>query len=63
MDRETERIDLTEPPYSTTTSLRKAKGLSSIEKQIADTGNTKTKQTRLLRPDQETTRPNNPLAL
>ena len=25
MNRETDRIDYTEPPYSTTTSLRKAK--------------------------------------
>jgi hypothetical protein len=55
MGRETERIDYTEPPYSTTTSLRKAKGPSSIEKQMADIGNTKAKQTGLLRPDQEAT--------
>jgi hypothetical protein len=54
MDKEAERIDLTEPLYSTTTSLRKAKGPSSIEKQIAGSGNTKTKQTGLLRPNQET---------
>jgi hypothetical protein len=63
MNRETERIDLTELLYSTTTSLRKAKDLNNIEKQITDTGNTKTKQTRLLKPDQKTTRSNNPLAL
>jgi hypothetical protein len=46
-----------------TTRLRKAEGPSSLEKQIAGSGNAKTKQTRLLRPDQETSRPNNPLAL
>jgi hypothetical protein len=63
MSRETERIDLTELFYLTITSLRKAKGSNNIEKQIADTGNTKTKQTRLLEPDQETTRPNNPPVL
>jgi hypothetical protein len=55
MDRETDRIDYTEPPYSTTTSLRKAKGPSSIEKQITGLGNTKAKQAGLLRPNQETT--------
>ena len=55
MSRETERMDLTEPPYSTTTSLREAKGPSSIEKQMAGPGNTKTKQAGLLRPNQETT--------
>jgi hypothetical protein len=54
MDKETERIDLTEPLYLTTTSLRKTKGSNSIEKQIAGPGNTKTKQTGLLRPNQET---------
>jgi hypothetical protein len=63
MDKETERIDLTESLYSTTTSLRKTKGSDNIEKQITDTENTKTKQTRLLRPDQETTRSNNSLTL
>jgi hypothetical protein len=62
MDRETERIDPTEPPYPTT-KLRKTEGPSSLEKQIAGSGNAKTKQTGLLRPDQETPRPNNPLAL
>jgi hypothetical protein len=45
------------------TRLRKAEGLSSLEKQIADSGNVKTKQTRLLEPGQETSRLNNPLAL
>jgi hypothetical protein len=55
MDRKTDRIDHTEPPYSTTTSLRKAKGSSSIEKQMADPGNTKTKQAGLLGPNQEAT--------
>jgi hypothetical protein len=55
MGREAGRMDLTEPLYSTTTSLRKAKGPSSIEKQVADPGNTKTKQAGLLGPNQETT--------
>jgi hypothetical protein len=62
MDREIERIDPTEPSYPTT-RLGKAEGPSSLEKQMAGSGNVKTKQTRLLRPDQETSRPNNPLAL
>jgi hypothetical protein len=48
-------MDPTEPLYSTTTSLRKAKGPSSIEKQVTGPGNTKTKQTELLRPNQKTT--------
>jgi hypothetical protein len=55
MSRETDRMDHTEPPYSTTTSLRKAKGSSSMEKQVADPGNTKAKQTELLGPNQEAT--------
>jgi hypothetical protein len=55
MDREAERLDPTELLYSTTTSLRKAKGSNSIEKQVTDPGNTKTKQTGLLEPNQETT--------
>ena len=54
MNRETYRMNHTEPLYSTTTSLGKAKGSSSIEKQIAGPGNTKTKQVELLRPNQET---------
>jgi hypothetical protein len=54
MNKETERIDSTELLYSTTTSLRKAKGSNSIEKQITDLENTKTKQTELLRPNQKT---------
>jgi hypothetical protein len=32
MDRETDRTDCTGPPYSTTTSVRKAKGSNSLEK-------------------------------
>ena len=63
MGRETDRTDHTEPHYPTTTSFRKAKGPSSLEKQVAGPGNTKAKQARLLRPEQETTRSNNPLAL
>ena len=54
-------MDPTEPPYSTT-SLGKAKGPSSLEKQVAGPGNAKAKQARLLGPDQETTRPTNPPA-
>ena len=41
--REMDRIDYIELPYSTTTSLRKAKGPSSIENQVADLGNAKAK--------------------
>ena len=55
MGRETGRMDPTEPPYSTTTSLREAKGPSNIEKQVAGSGNTKTQQAGLLGPNQETT--------
>jgi hypothetical protein len=55
MDRETDRMDHIEPLYSTTTSLRKAKGLSGMEKQVAGPGNTKAKQAGLLRPNQEAT--------
>jgi hypothetical protein len=55
MNRETDRIDHTEPLYSTTTSLRKAKGSSNIEKQMTGPGNTKAKQAGLLKPNQETT--------
>jgi hypothetical protein len=54
MNRETDRIDYTELFYLTTTSLRKAKGLNSIEKQITDLENTKVKQTELLKLNQET---------
>jgi hypothetical protein len=49
IDRETERIDLTELSYSTT-RLGKAEGSNSLKKQITDSEKTKTKQTRLLRP-------------
>jgi hypothetical protein len=51
---ETERIDLTELFYLTTTSLKETKGSNSIEKQITDLENTKTKQTELLRLNQKT---------
>ena len=44
-------MDYIELPYLITTSLRKAKGPSNIEKQMADIGNTKAKQARLLGPD------------
>jgi hypothetical protein len=47
-------MNLTELFYLTTTSLREAKGSNSIEKQVTGSGNTKTKQTELLRPNQET---------
>jgi hypothetical protein len=62
IDRETGRMDPTELPYPTT-RLGKAEGPSSLEKQITGSGNAKTKQTGLLRSDQETPGPNNPLAL
>jgi hypothetical protein len=43
IDRETDRTDYTGPLYLTTTSVRKAKGSNSLEKQIASLENTKTK--------------------
>jgi hypothetical protein len=43
MNKETERINLTELFYLTTTNFRKAKDSNSIEKQITDIKNTKTK--------------------
>jgi hypothetical protein len=55
-------MDLTELLYPTT-RLGKAEGLNSLEKQMTGSGKTKTKQTRLLRPGQETSRSNNPPAL
>jgi hypothetical protein len=62
MSKKTERIDLTELFYLTI-RLRKAEGSNSLEKQITSSENTKTKQTELLRPDQETFRLNNSLTL
>ena len=58
--RETDKIDHTELLYLTITSLRKAKGFNSIEKQITDLRNTKTKQPGLLRPIK---RPSDPTIL
>jgi hypothetical protein len=50
INKETKRMNLTELLYLTT-KLRKAEGSNSLEKQITGSGKTKTKQTRLLRPD------------
>jgi hypothetical protein len=54
MNKKTERINSTELFYLTITSFRKTKDSNSIEKQITSLENTKTKQTELLKPNQET---------